>query len=443
MPFGGAQPGAVPDVGILTGQILQLSDTVESLRAEMHEMNAEINRLQRRGQGQHGGGEERDTELVDKKFFNPEPFTQASLFREWKTDFEDFIAGRDKELGKLLEQAEAKKEAIVDKGQDDATINKADKLYRILRKLVVQTEAKNIVTHVPNKNPWEAWRLLVARFDPKNDAFNTKSVRDLLSVKVWKPKTMYELPSKIAQWESEQAEHLRRTGSEVLTDALRRDMLLAMISPELKAQVEAATLLVEEDELDYAKIKRFVTRFVYRQLPPTNGAARDAPADALSRQEPEWKEGDEDVDALGKGPRRDAKGSGKGYGGGPGGAKTGGQGGGKGEDPAVKAGRQCNCCREWGHYGRECMNREKINPVTGKTFGSEYDARRLAKGNPKGGKGGRKGVNGLDEGGGEDDANALDEDFVFSDSALGGWDATEGDFYALALESHECRVSGP
>ena len=81
---------------------------------------------------------------------------------------------------------------------------------------------------------------------------------------------MHEFPARIAEWEHTQAEHPLRTGDDVLTDAPRKDMFMNMIPPELRAQVDSAMLLVEDAELDYAKLKRFVVKYVYRQLPPSN-----------------------------------------------------------------------------------------------------------------------------------------------------------------------------
>ena len=148
----------------------------------------------------------------------PEPFAQNTIFREWKLEFEDYIAGRDKTLSDLLEKAEKSKEIIVGVGETEKDRDRAQKLYRIIRKLTTHPEAKSIVTHVQHKNPWEAWTLLEARFDLKNDPFNAKSVRDLISVKVWKARAMHELPVRIAEWEHAQAEHQLRTGDD-LTDA--------------------------------------------------------------------------------------------------------------------------------------------------------------------------------------------------------------------------------
>ena len=64
----------------------------------------------------------------------------------------------------------------------------------------------------------------MATFYPKNDAFNAKSVRDLINVKVWKAKAMHGMPPRITEWEHAQAEHQLRTGDDAVTDALRKGM---------------------------------------------------------------------------------------------------------------------------------------------------------------------------------------------------------------------------
>jgi hypothetical protein len=122
------------------------------------------------------------------------------------------------------------------------------------------------------------------------------------------------LPAQIAKWEHEQAEHKLRTGHDVLTESLKEDMLMQMISPEVKAQVEAAMLLVDDNELNYERLKKFIIKFIDRQLPPGGGASKDI--DGLENTDdkygaepppqPWWPDGS--VDALGKGPRGDAKG---------------------------------------------------------------------------------------------------------------------------------------
>ena len=69
----------------MAGQIIQLTEVLAAVREEMHGMHAEINRLQR-GEGGRlpEDRRERGEELVDKKWFLPEPFTPSSIFRERK-----------------------------------------------------------------------------------------------------------------------------------------------------------------------------------------------------------------------------------------------------------------------------------------------------------------------------------------------------------------------
>ena len=68
-------------------------------------------------------------------------------------EFEDYIAGRDKALSDLFEKAEKPKEMIVGVGETEKERDRAQKLYRIIRKLATHPEAKSIVAHVQHNNP--------------------------------------------------------------------------------------------------------------------------------------------------------------------------------------------------------------------------------------------------------------------------------------------------
>ena len=294
----------------MAGQVIQLTEVIAELRGlitgienGMEEMRGKVRGLEATPPaGQQMPSDRRDDrdELMDRKFFNPSSFASGSVFREWKEEFEDFIAGRDPELAEKLERTEKAVEPIMSLGMNPKEVEVSKKLYRIFRKLIVEPEARSIVVHTPDKNPFEAWRLLTNKFNPKNDAFNAKTVRDIISTQVWMPKSMSELPMKIAEWEHKQIEHKRRTGDEVLTEALRKEMLLEMLSPELKTQVDAVSLIQEDDFFTYDKLKRFVQKWVFRMAPPGGVATRvgaKAAADALGSE-------DEPMDSFGKGPKR-------------------------------------------------------------------------------------------------------------------------------------------
>ena len=77
-------------------------------------------------------------------------------------------------------------------------------------------------------------------------------------MQVWKVRALHELPARIAECAHADAEHQLRRGDDVLADGLRKDMLMNMITPELRAQVDSAMLFVGDSDLDYAKLKRIV-----------------------------------------------------------------------------------------------------------------------------------------------------------------------------------------
>ena len=68
----------------------------------------------------------------------------------------------------MLRIARDSKGAITEVGSDEQTITRSKVFYRALKKLVVQSEAKAIVTYVESRNLYEAWRQLYGRFDPRN-----------------------------------------------------------------------------------------------------------------------------------------------------------------------------------------------------------------------------------------------------------------------------------
>ena len=150
----------MPGAEVMAGQIIQLTETLATVCEEMHGMHAEIDQPQR-GEGGRlpEDRREQEEELVDKKLFLPEPFAPNTMFREWKLELEDYIAGRDKTLSDLLEKSEKSKEVILGVGETEKERDRAQKPYRIVRKLTTHPEAKSIVTQMQHKNPCEAWKV--------------------------------------------------------------------------------------------------------------------------------------------------------------------------------------------------------------------------------------------------------------------------------------------
>ena len=92
------------------------------------------------------------------------------------------------------------------------TLEKAKALYRSLKRSVTQSDAKSIVQNVVGKNPFEAWRLLFAKFDPRNDASAQQMIDTILDKAKWKCTRLVDIPIKLAKWEALIREHNTRTG---------------------------------------------------------------------------------------------------------------------------------------------------------------------------------------------------------------------------------------
>ena len=100
----------------------------------------------------------------------------------------------------------------------------AKALYKSRKKNVVHAEAQAIITTAPNKNPFEAWRLLFAKFDPRNDATAQNIIDDILDKPKWKCHKLSEVPLKVAKWAALRREHVTRTGEEAINTASRRQL---------------------------------------------------------------------------------------------------------------------------------------------------------------------------------------------------------------------------
>ena len=174
----------------------------------------------------------------------------------------------------------------------------------------------------------------------------------------------------MATWERMQREFRARTGEEPLSSWSKRQVLLSMLPPQVQEYINVRSLYGQE--LNYAQIKAATLALVqktapnmpapmdcsvFQQLPPAEAPQQEA---APAQPPP----GTGNLDAFGKGPRRDAGGAG-----GP---------GGKGSNP--DADKVCDTCGRKGHVRRNCWYAEG-----GKKGPGALPAK---KGAGKGGKGG-------------------------------------------------------
>ena len=145
--------------------------------------------------------------LFDKKLYEPQVLEDARDFKEWSEEFLDWVEMCDKEIPLLMTAATREKDQIVALGSSQATIEKAKPLFRMLKKYIKLKPARQTVALAPGKNPYEAWRLLFAKFNPKNDSTAGAVVIKVCDWKFWKCKSLADVPLTVAQWEKIQDDY--------------------------------------------------------------------------------------------------------------------------------------------------------------------------------------------------------------------------------------------
>ena len=70
----------------------------------------------------------------------------------------------------ILKDSTREKEEITTTGPDAATQEKAYPLFNTLKRAIKYKPARSVLLLTPQRNPYEAWRLLHQKFAPQNDA---------------------------------------------------------------------------------------------------------------------------------------------------------------------------------------------------------------------------------------------------------------------------------
>ena len=116
-----------------------------------------------------GGAAAKDPHLVDRRYYEPPKLEVTLRFKEWSDGFVDYIEYRNPALGAKLRVAMKIKTNITEMGGDDISLKQAGQLYRVMKKVTIHADARPLVVHVEGRNPWEAWRQLHEKYDPRND----------------------------------------------------------------------------------------------------------------------------------------------------------------------------------------------------------------------------------------------------------------------------------
>ena len=86
---------------IAAGDVLRRQ--VDALRVLQNRVVLLETRAATEGGGGGGHGYEDRRDLVDKRFFTPEPLVGKDIFRAWAEDFTDYIRSRDVDMASLLD----------------------------------------------------------------------------------------------------------------------------------------------------------------------------------------------------------------------------------------------------------------------------------------------------------------------------------------------------
>ena len=158
----------------------------------------------RRGTGERDReGPAENSELADKKFFTPPILKLKSVFRDWTEEFVEYLEEKDAILSEQLKLAADNIETITSLGDTETMVKRGKKLYLLLKRCIDEEckEARATVRDVEGGNVWEAWRLLGARFDPRNDLSNAATMDIINNKNIWKCNSVLEFPQKVSKWE--------------------------------------------------------------------------------------------------------------------------------------------------------------------------------------------------------------------------------------------------
>ena len=171
----------------LTQQCVQMAQQIEALKADVAMLKA------------NRGGEREEPFLDLKKMF-PSQFLKEDGWREFADEFMDYLDEKDKSgaaVEALKEAATAEGEVGMPDDEDDARLMRS--VFKLLKRVIKEPDAKMILRNIPDYNCLELWRQLMQRFDPQNETANMTLHNRILNPKPIKD--LKEVNSRLARWE--------------------------------------------------------------------------------------------------------------------------------------------------------------------------------------------------------------------------------------------------
>ena len=177
--------------------VQDLLDQIDALRQSLALVTDQVTTM--RAERAVGGSNVRGG-MFDKKTWEPDKLQKTVDFREWSEDFWEYIDQCDEQLSDMLNTSRDTADPIRATGNDEPTRAKAKVLYRTLKRYVTNADARSLIVNVQDKNPYEAWRLLFLKFDPRNDHSAEALVSKINDCKEWYCKRLADVPVSVGRW---------------------------------------------------------------------------------------------------------------------------------------------------------------------------------------------------------------------------------------------------
>ena len=332
-------------------------------------------------------GSQSSIKLIDTKTMTPSNFSgkHRENWKEFSRKFKAYCDGKCSGFKQALNWAELQKSEIKPEDVQHLNWQHAEEADAALTNLLLQvtTDEPNCIVDQLGERGFEAWRQLVARYDPYDDTNELQRITELMSVK--RSKSMREVPDAVAQWEREMRTYCERTGFGI-PETWKIKILFSMMPSTYEDQLKMHYVRSDKESRKYDTVRRMILDYAHANTgvatPMDVGAIGQEEMSSNQYTDQEWIDyyewGEQSLDALQKAGKSNGLKGGKGkgknkgytsaYGGGKGYLNAYGGKGGKGKD-AGEAGQadwtngpkgngkikgKCHNCKKIGHTASVC-----------------------------------------------------------------------------------------
>ena len=264
-------------VGTMNEQIARLNQALEESAAEIVrvKMMTEQTREAVRMGGQHGGGgggstQSRPIRLIDHKMGYPEIFKDdKTKFRRWANRVMAYCNGMHPGYRKVLkwcqDQDSPLDQSDIESIEWDPAVEADVSFYDLLQQLTDGMAQATVTCADGDESGFEAWRKLVARFDPQNAMNDLERVRILTNVQ--RCKKIDDVMYAVEKWEKNWAEYIEKSGHS-MPEVWKTNAIMGMIPIKNKEEIELR--YVGAKEIKYTELRMHVQNWA---MASTKGSA--------------------------------------------------------------------------------------------------------------------------------------------------------------------------